>query len=415
MGTCASSEAQREAMLIDKMPARQRARPRARRVPRQMEEELKKASVADEALVKLLILGAGESGKSTLFKQMKLMRALGAARRQGAARARRGGAARARRRPRAEAGRPQARRPSREEQHYMRGGGAAARATLAANLPNFDIDIEVVDKAALATVLEADEDAALGGELGERVRRRPAAAAPATRAPPRSCVERLWREEAIQAMRARRVPRPVPPGRRGRWKLRGHVQIVESVVYFFEKIAELKRGDYVATVRTRGRRAGPPRGASDDARPQARHRHVKYTIKGKDYEMYDVGGQRNERRKFEDETTNRMKDALDLFEEVCDNRHFSNVEANGFPDYAGKANDYADGVRYFTDKFLRKNKDPERTIFCHVTCATDTSNARLRRVFRGFARGGRGPQVRAVMDMCYHVITQKKLESIGFM
>mmetsp|Transcript_26417 Transcript_26417/g.85527 ORF Transcript_26417/g.85527 Transcript_26417/m.85527 type:complete len:124 (+) Transcript_26417:683-1054(+) len=122
---------------------------------------------------------------------------------------------------------------------------------------------------------------------------------------------------------------------------------------------------------------------------------------------------------FEDETTNRMKDALDLFEEVCDNRHFSNVstllflnkrdlfaakvaevpigEANGFPDYAGKANDYADGVRYFTDKFLRKNKDPERTIFCHVTCATDTSN------------------VRAVMDMCYHVITQKKLESIGFM
>jgi len=124
-------------------------------------------------------------------------------------------------------------------------------------------------------------------------------------------------------------------------------------------------------------------------------------------------------RRFEDETTNRMKDALDLFEEVCDNRHFSNVstllflnkrdlfaakvaevpigEANGFPDYAGKANDYADGVRYFTDKFLRKNKDPERTIFCHVTCATDTSN------------------VRAVMDMCYHVITQKKLESIGFM
>lgn len=91
-------------------------------------------------------------------------------------------------------------------------------------------------------------------------------------------------------------------------------------------------------------------------------------------------------------------------------------EAHGFPDYAGKANDYADGVRYFTDKFLRMNKDPERTIFCHVTCATDTSNARLRRVFRGFARGEpRAPQVRAVMDMCYHVITQKNIESFGFM
>ncbi|KAK7237558.1 guanine nucleotide binding protein alpha subunit [Aureococcus anophagefferens] len=325
MGTCASSEAQREAMLIDKM----------------MEEELKKASVADEALVKLLILGAGESGKSTLFKQMKLMRGSRGRGRRGA-RARRGGAARAPPAP-ARRGRPTAgtARPSRARSSTTCAAAAprrrgrprrdAARArrrdviyentlvamqTLAANLPNFDIDIEVVDKAALATVLEPT-----------RTRRSAASSASA-------------------------------------WKLRGHVQIVESVVYFFEKIAELKRATTHGIVTS------------------------KYTIKGKDYEMYDVGGQRNERRKFEDETTNRMKDALDLFEEVCDNRHFSNVEANGFPDYAGKANDYADGVRYFTDKFLRKNKDPERTIFCHV---------------------------RAVMDMCYHVITQKKLESIGFM
>ncbi|KAH8043231.1 hypothetical protein JL722_15282 [Aureococcus anophagefferens] len=369
MGTCASSEAQREAMLIDKM----------------MEEELKKASVADEALVKLLILGAGESGKSTLFKQMKLMRGGGAAagpRR----RARRG---RGRAPAGARAPRPADRRHgtpfTREEQHYMR-RRRRARATLAANLPNFDIDIEVVDKAALATVLEADEDA---------------------------------------SRRARRA-RPPP------WKLRGHVQIVESVVYFFEKIAELKRGDYVATVqdimhaapaaraaptrstrapaqvRTRGRRAGPP--AAPRTTPARRHGIVtsKYTIKGKDYEMYDVGGQRNERRKFEDETTNRMKDALDLFEEVCDNRHFSNVEANGFPDYAGKANDYADGVRYFTDKFLRKNKDPERTIFCHVTCATDVPT-RVSAASSGVrAASAAGPR-------SWTRASQKKLESIGFM
>ncbi|KAH8080984.1 hypothetical protein JL720_8879 [Aureococcus anophagefferens] len=314
MGTCASSEAQREAMLIDKM----------------MEEELKKASVADEALVKLLILGAGESGKSTLFKQMKLMR--GSARR-----GRRGAAAGAG--PRAPAGarapRPADRRHgtpfTREEQHYMRGGGAAARRgrprrdaararrrdviyentlvamqTLAANLPNFDIDIEVVDKAALATVLEADEDATLGGELGERVRRRPAAAAPRdARLPAQLRRAPLARGGDPGHARAPRPPAG-PPGtpRRGRWKLRGHVQIVESVVYFFEKIAELKRGDYVATVQDimRARRRAGRRRPLDRARADTARRHgivtSKYTIKGKDYEMYDVGGQRNERRKW---------------------------------------------------------------------------------------------------------------------
>lgn len=52
-----------------------------------------------------------------------------------------------------------------------------------------------------------------------------------------------------------------------------------------------------------------------------------------------------------------------------------------------------------------------------------TSRARRTRPTRvsaassgGSRAGSRArPQVRAVMDMCYHVITQKKLESIGFM
>ncbi|CAN0405299.1 unnamed protein product, partial [Discosporangium mesarthrocarpum] len=73
----------------------------------------------------------------------------------------------------------------------------------------------------------------------------------------------------------------------------------------------------------------------------------RYEIDGSTFEMYDVGGQRNERKKwihcfddvtavifvaalseydqclFEDANTNRMCEAIDLFNEICNNRFFS--------------------------------------------------------------------------------------------
>jgi hypothetical protein len=40
---------------------------------RRLERELNRAAQHDEQKVKLLLLGAGESGKSTIFKQMKVI------------------------------------------------------------------------------------------------------------------------------------------------------------------------------------------------------------------------------------------------------------------------------------------------------------------------------------------------------
>ena len=72
----------------------------------------------------------------------------------------------------------------------------------------------------------------------------------------------------------------------------------------------------------------------------------KYVIDGVQFTMFDVGGQRNERKKwihafdnvtavifvaaiseydqvlYEDENTNRMVEALNLFEEICNSRWF---------------------------------------------------------------------------------------------
>ena len=38
-------------------------------------------------------------------------------------------------------------------------------------------------------------------------------------------------------------------------------------------------------------------------------------------------------------------------------------------------NTYQDGVNFIRDKFVRLNRNPGRkTVYTHVTCATDTSN-----------------------------------------
>merc|ERR1712003_298952 len=147
----------------------------------------------------------------------------------------------------------------------------------------------------------------------------------------------------------------------------------------------------------------------------------KYNIDGIDFEMYDVGGQRSERRKWlpcfdhvdavmfvaalseydqtlaESKRTNRMVEALELFRSICNNRAFvktsimlflnkkdifaekilySDISAQRpFCDYAGPTKDFDHGVLYFIQKFKDCLIDDEfNDSFIHVTCATDTNN-----------------------------------------
>jgi len=44
-----------------------------------------------------------------------------------------------------------------------------------------------------------------------------------------------------------------------------------------------------------------------------------------------------------------------------------------FPDYQGE-DSYEAGVEFLQDQFEQKNRNPDKQIYTHVTCATDTDN-----------------------------------------
>jgi len=96
---------------------------------------------------------------------------------------------------------------------------------------------------------------------------------------------------------------------------------------------------------------------------------------------------------YEDEKTNRMVEALNLFEEICNSRWFRETAIIlflnkrdifqekvtkvslrvCFPDYRGE-DAYEAGIDFLMETFESKNKNPDKQIYTHVTCATDTDN-----------------------------------------
>lgn len=170
----------------------------------------------------------------------------------------------------------------------------------------------------------------------------------------------------------------------------------------------------------------------------------RYMIEGVQFEIYDVGGQRTERRKWiscfenvdavifvaalseydqtlaEAKRQNRMVEALNLFESVVKNAHFSNTcimlflnkkdifaekimtsniaDSPFFSDYAGPTKDFDHGVLYFIQKFESYLDDDEfNDSFIHVTCATDTNNMEF------------------VLDSSMNIIMTENLRRAGFL
>jgi len=338
MGLCSSMTAEERAAL-----AKQRKKDRT--IEKQQQQELD----ADEALKKLLLLGAGESGKSTLFKQMVSLYGKGYS--------------------------------EKERKTYravVYGNTITAMKCLLENCAELSeqigahIDPENVERANMITELTGDED--LTADMIE-------------------AIKVLWTKDS---------------GIRCTFENRAKFQFPDSGPYFFERMDAMIAEGYIPTqqdvLRSRVRTTGIV--------------ETSFEIEGNNFKMFDVGGQRNERKKwihcfenvscvvfvaaiseydqvlFEDDSTNRVIEALNLFDEICNSRWFTEtsiilflnkrdlfmekitkVSLNEcFDDYCGPENDYDAGCEYFREKFEGKNRCKDKEIYTHVTCATDPGN-----------------------------------------
>lgn len=184
-------------------------------------------------------------------------------------------------------------------------------------------------------------------------------------------------------------------------------QFEPSAPYFFEKASDYVDPDYVCT---------------DDDILKGRIKTTGITetnlnINGIKFKIFDAGGQRSERKKwihcfqdvtcatfvlavseydqmlFEDEKVNRMHEAIILFDSLVNSKWFANTPfilflnkvdllkdkvrkspvRKYFPDYPGKSNDVEDTLQYFERLFLSLNRS-NRPIYVHRTCATDTKS-----------------------------------------
>jgi len=184
-------------------------------------------------------------------------------------------------------------------------------------------------------------------------------------------------------------------------------QLLHSSGYFFDRVETIAESNYVPSYQdvlySRARTTGI----------------VETTFSVGDYEfrLLDVGGQRNERRKwihcfemvtalifvtaiseydevlYEDHTMNRIVESLNLFKEIVNASWFAKTSiilflnkkdlfeekikridmTCCFPEYQGGL-DYDKGIDFIRDYFLKQCELPDRKLYTHVTCATDSKN-----------------------------------------
>uniref|UniRef100_A0A914WTP8 Uncharacterized protein n=1 Tax=Plectus sambesii TaxID=2011161 RepID=A0A914WTP8_9BILA len=148
---------------------------------------------------------------------------------------------------------------------------------------------------------------------------------------------------------------------------------------------------------------------------------TKFKAKQTMFRVYDVGGQRSERRKWihcfdnvnavificaisefdqklkENNETNRLLESLALFRQICNNEYFATgcsmilflnkkdlfaekikttSIAVAFSTYKG-ADTYAAQIGFIQKKFEKQNENPTKMLFIHHTCATDTNHVEV--------------------------------------
>jgi len=311
------------------------------------QKTISKTAEQQAKVIKMLLLGAGESGKSTIFKQMKIIN------KDGYSEAERKGFL-----------------------GIVFSNTVSSMNTLLEAFEKIELDMPD-DLTALWDTFKEQTD-------GEKLDAEGAAT-----------LKTLWTHKDVQIA----------------FERKSEYQLNDSADYYFNDVDRLAAPGYIPTeqdvLRSRVRTTGIVQ--SD------------FVIKSMNFSMFDVGGQRNERRKwihafdnvnavvfvaaiseydqvlFEDETQNRMEEALQLFDQIVNSKWFKATAmilflnkrdlfemklvkrplSKYFPEYDGGDDNFKNACKFWEAKFKAKSKAPDKSIFSHVTCATDTGNVKF--------------------------------------
>ncbi|KAG7223800.1 hypothetical protein INR49_026483 [Caranx melampygus] len=215
----------------------------------------------------------------------------------------------------------------------------------------------------------------------------------------------LWTDQGVRAAAARGY----------------EYELNDSALYFFENMARITSPDYIPT-------------ETDVLRVRLRTTGVietQFKVNHLIFRMYDVGGQRTERRKWiscfedvravlfvvslsgydmtlvEDPSMNRLQESMKLFSSICNNVFFRSTSMSLLPklsseavkrnirktdtcessggvcgapslgDYVGADCDVDSAARFIAATFVSFNTTPSKLIYHHFTTATDTSNIQV--------------------------------------
>jgi len=321
------------------------ARERSKALDKRLEEDGQRMNNE----VKLLLLGAGESGKSTIVKQMKIIHENGYGDRE----------------------------ECRQYTSVVYSNTVQSILAILKAMSSLQIpfDSNRAESAALQFFEHAKQldDGQFSREMGE-------------------LMILIWKDRGVQCCyhRAREY------------------QLNDSAAYFLNSLSRICQQEYIPSrddvLRTRVKTTGIV--------------EISFQFKDLNFKMFDVGGQRSERKKWihcfenvtaiifcvalsaydlvlaEDEEMNRMHESMRLFDSICNNRWFMDTSiilflnkkdlftekimysplSICFPDYTG-SNTYQEAAEYIQMQFedLNKRKDTKE-VYSHFTCATDTDN-----------------------------------------
>ncbi|XP_061750214.1 guanine nucleotide-binding protein G(i) subunit alpha-1 [Nerophis ophidion] len=323
------------------------AQERSKMIDRNLRDDGEKAARE----VKLLLLGAGESGKSTIVKQMKIIHEAGYSEEE-----------------------------CKQYKAVVYSNTIQSIIAIIRAMGRLKIDFadpaRADDARQLFVLAGSAEEGFMTGELA-------------------GVIQRLWKDGGVQACFSRSR----------------EYQLNDSAAYYLNDLDRISHSTYVPTqqdvLRTRVKTTGIV--------------ETHFTFKDLHFKMFDVGGQRSERKKWihcfegvtaiifcvalsdydlvlaEDEEMNRMHESMKLFDSICNNKWFTDTSIILFlnkkdlfeekikksplticyPEYAG-SNTYEEAAAYIQCQFedLNKRKDTKE-IYTHFTCATDTKNVQF--------------------------------------